>query len=75
MELELVDNASLETDKDKEANKAKASYKGPERRMGQRRCGHDRRTMVRFELDKADRRQMEDRRTTTNAWDKGHTMF
>ena len=75
MELELVDNSTLETDKDKDATQGNSPYNGPERRIAHRRCGHDRRTMVRFELDKPDRRQKEDRRTTTNVWDKGHTMF
>jgi hypothetical protein len=75
MELELVDNSTLETDKDKDAIHDNSPYNGPERRVAHRRCGHDRRAMVRFELDKPDRRQKEDRRTTTNVWDKGHTLF
>ncbi len=74
MELELVDNASLETDKDQKITE-KPPYNGPERRVAQRRGGHDRRALIRFELDKADRRQKEDRRSTTNVWDKGHTLF
>jgi len=75
MELELVDNNTLNDNKDTIDTEHKPPYDGPERRMCQRRCGHDRRDMVRFELDKADRRQLEDRRSTTNIWDKGHTLF
>lgn len=37
-------------------------YRGPERRRGERRSGHDRREMIRFEPDKEDRRRGEDRR-------------
>lgn len=75
MELELVDNATLENGKEKAASEEKTSYEGPERRSCQRRCGHDRRNLIRFELDKEDRRRMEDRRTTTNVWDNKHTLF
>ncbi len=74
MEFELVDNAALEKELDEKISE-KPPYDGPERRVGQRRCGHDRRSLVRFELDKSDRRQTEDRRNTTNVWDKGHTLF
>ena len=73
MDLELLDNSAL--DIEAEEIKKRPPYNGPERRVAQRRCGHDRRAMVRFELDKADRRQLEDRRKSTNAWDKGHTLF
>jgi len=75
MELELLDNSALDADKDTAAPKEKPAYTGPERRMAHRRCGHDRRSLVRFELDKADRRQQEDRRSISNIWDKGHTLF
>lgn len=75
MELELVDNDKIGID-DKDATKTpKSKYEGPERRVMHRRCGHDRRAMIRFELDKSDRRQLEDRRSTSNVWDKGHTLF
>jgi len=37
-------------------------YKGPERRNYNRRVGHDRRAMIRFEPDKDDRRSHKDRR-------------
>jgi len=75
MELELVDNSTVGADKDNAATAEKPTYDGPERRRAIRRCGHDRRNMVRFELDKADRRTIEDRRSVTNVWDKGHTLF
>lgn len=38
------------------------TYKGPERRHGERRSGHDRRELIRFEPDKEDRRSHIDRR-------------
>jgi len=48
-------------------------YMGPERRKnGERRQGHDRREMIRFELDKEDRRSGKDRRKT-EAWGKNVT--
>lgn len=75
MELELVDNATLNFDIDKIDDDHKPSYDGPDRRSCRRRESHDRRIMIRFELDKADRRQIADRRSTTNVWDKGHTLF
>ena len=75
MELELVDKEAYDEKKDAFSSKDKPKYDGPDRRVAQRRCGHDRRSMVRFELGKEDRRQLEDRRSTTNVWDKGHTMF
>lgn len=43
-------------------------YKGTERRRYHRRTGHDRRAMIRFELDKEERRTQKDRRTG-NIWD------
>jgi hypothetical protein len=46
------------------------AYRGPERRKsGERRQGHDRREMIRFELDKEDRRSGKDRRKQ-NGWDR-----
>jgi hypothetical protein len=75
VELELVDNDKVGVE-DKEAHtKSESQYDGPDRRKIHRRHGHDRRAMVRFELDKTDRRQKEDRRNTANVWDKGHTLF
>jgi len=74
MELELVDKSAY-SDSKEEQSSVETAYTGPERRFGERRCMHDRRSMVRFELGKEDRRQCQDRRTTTNVWDKGHTMF
>ncbi len=75
MELELLDNSALDADTDKTATADKQTYDGPERRAVHRRHGHDRRSMVRFELDKADRRQQQERRSISNVWDKGHTLF
>lgn len=43
-------------------NSGKGSYTGVERRKHNRRSGKERRTDVRFELDKTDRRQNEGRR-------------
>jgi hypothetical protein len=37
-------------------------YTGPERRKGNRRSGSERRTEVRFEINKQDRRQAQGRR-------------
>lgn len=46
------------------------AYLGPERRMNvERRQGHDRREMIRFEPDKEDRRSGKDRRKQA-AWGK-----
>jgi hypothetical protein len=43
-------------------------YRGPERRKNvERRQGHDRREMIRFEPDKEDRRSGKDRRKQ-HAW-------
>ena len=39
-----------------------SQYTGKNRRRGERRSGHDRREMIRFEPDKEDRRSHEDRR-------------
>ena len=52
-------------------------YEGPNRRVAQRRCGHDRRNVVRYEPGSADRRAGAgaDRRTPDTPWDKGHTQF
>ena len=43
-------------------------YKGTERRYGHRRITKDRRDMIRFELDKQDRRSGKDRRAANNVW-------
>ena len=75
MELELVDKSAYDDNKDKNSSVEETQYDGAERRYGERRCGHDRRSMIRFELGKEDRRQVDDRRNATNVWDKGHTMF
>jgi len=46
-----------------------------ERRQEHRRAGEDRREMIRFELDKNDRRQGKDRRKDKRSgWDGGTTI-
>jgi len=75
MELELIDKSAYDDKMDNNLSVEKQEYDGQERRIAARRCGHDRRDMVRFELGKEDRRQLNERRNTTNVWDKGHTMF
>lgn len=45
------------------------TYRGPERRKGERRINGDRREEIRFELDKDDRRSGKDRRKT-GLWDR-----
>lgn len=53
-----------------------SAYTGPERRRAQRRVRVDRRTIVRFELDKAPRRSGTDRRSsvgTGNIWNRGQS--
>jgi len=74
MDLELIDKSSYDN-KDNSQSVEKNIYDGAERRYAERRCGHDRRGMIRFELGKEDRRDSKDRRTTSEIWDKGHTMF
>lgn len=41
---------------------------GDDRREKERREGHDRREMIRFELDKEDRRDGKDRRGHATSW-------
>jgi len=43
-------------------------YKGKERRFSHRRITKNRRDMIRFEPDKADRRTGQDRRSAHSAW-------
>ena len=74
MELELVDKSDYEKTGNEKTGK-KEYFNGPDLRVAQRRCGHDRRAMVRFELNKSDRRSGKDRREQHEAWDKGHTLF
>ena len=45
------------------------SWRGPERRKGERRINGDRREEIRFELDKDDRRSGKDRRKM-GLWDR-----
>ena len=76
MDLELVDKSTYDDDMDKKSSMGKKLYDGAERRNTARRCAHDRRGMIRFELGKEDRRNSQDRRSTSDEiWDKGHTMF
>ncbi len=72
LELEPLEKKSDKTDK---PAVEELRYEGPERRVAQRRSGHDRRTAVRYEPDKADRRRRQERRVDNSPWDKGHTMF
>jgi hypothetical protein len=43
-------------------------YTGIERRKSQRRTGKDQRDMIRFELDKEDRRSGNERRKSATSW-------
>ena len=43
-------------------------YTGIERRKGERRTGKDQREMIRFELDKEDRRSGDERRKSATSW-------
>jgi hypothetical protein len=43
-------------------------YTGTERRKSQRRTGNDQRDMIRFELDKDDRRSGNERRESATSW-------
>ena len=46
-------------------------YKGPDRRRMERRSGKDRRELIRFELDKEDRRSHRDRRQSNrDIWER-----
>lgn len=49
-------------------------YSGIERRQQQRRQSSDRRDLIRFELNKNDRRLGTDRRHQSDVWD-GRTLF
>lgn len=50
-------------------------YTGPDRRHNvERREGHDRREMIRFELDKEDRRSGKDRRRQ-DGWGKQQSRY
>lgn len=56
-------------------NDEQSDWKGEERRRKVRRQGEDRREMIRFELDKDDRRSGEERRKDIkSAWDSGTTI-
>jgi hypothetical protein len=45
-----------------------SQYTGTERRKSQRRTGKDQRDMIRFELDKDDRRSGNERRKSATSW-------
>lgn len=58
-----------------ERDKAESHYNQEERRRAQRRSGEERREMIRFELDKDDRRTGKDRRKDRRSgWDSGTTI-
>jgi hypothetical protein len=44
------------------------------RRQTQRRSGHDQREMIRFELDKEDRRSGKERRKNDHSWHSNATI-
>jgi hypothetical protein len=51
------------------------AWNGKERRREQRREGHDRRDMIRFEPEKDDRRTGQERRKNTKSgWDSGTSI-
>ncbi len=72
LELEPIEKSHNESG---EQHLDKPGYEGADRRVVQRRCGHDRRDAVRYEPGSADRRAGADRRTPETPWDKGHTQF
>jgi len=52
------------------------TYDGPERRSNkERRQGHDRRDMIRFEPTKEERRSGKDRRKMKSVWDDGRSKM
>lgn len=69
LELEPLDSerySSMEADY--YPREPKDEYKGPERRHTPRRICIDRRSLVRFEIDKQDRRSDHDRREDGIKW-------
>jgi hypothetical protein len=44
------------------------------RRQSERRSGHDQREMIRFELDKEDRRSGKERRKNDHSWHSDQTI-
>jgi len=74
MELELE---PIDDNQKKQGNQTLDAphYEGANRRVVQRRCGHDRRNAVRYEPGSADRRASMDRRSPDTPWDKAHTAF
>lgn len=49
----------------------RVGYTGPERRRGERRVNSERREMIRFELDRGERRSGNDRRR--QSWGAAHS--
>ena len=45
-----------------------SQHTGTERRKSERRTGKDQRDMIRFEIDKEDRRSGNDRRKSVTSW-------
>jgi hypothetical protein len=61
--------------RDYDSEQNRQVWNGKERRREQRREGHDRRDMIRFEPDKDDRRSGDERRKNTKSgWDSGRTI-
>lgn len=69
MKLELVDYSDTKENKPTLTQAPMPAYIGLERRAAPRRTHADRRVMVRFELDRQDRRQTKDRRAAKSVWD------
>lgn len=74
LELEpLDDEARNRQPADFEPKPSKTKYSGPEHRCGPRRLKVDRREMLRFELDKIDRRSDVDRRSGSK-WNNMYSL-
>jgi hypothetical protein len=75
LELEPLEESERATfEEDKEKGPEFSQYDGPDRRIEQRRAGHDRRDQVRFEGGKDDRRSGKDRRKGNISWDDFHSI-
>ena len=75
LELEpLEDPNKASFEEDKESGPEFSQYTGPDRRLNEeRRKKQDRRTSVRFEGGKDDRRSSRDRRKENATWDDFHS--
>ena len=71
MKLEVVDDTVKKDDKPvwEQTQEKDPGYTGADRRAAQRRIHSDRREMLRFDPDKEDRRQTNDRRAPKSVWD------